>query len=181
MILPRVVSGRTGEQLPEVSLRLSRTIRSGVPIETAIIYVDADMGHQHRSIRIVASQLSAGRPLGDVIDDWTEHTTSDAERLLVGAISMGLSAGADLATALDAVGEAIRDDADHEKRRRILLTQNQLSAAVLVCLPIVFAVFASLISGFVYGSRIGMVFLIGGLAFDLVGVLWIRRLLARLR
>lgn len=169
-----------GDQLPEVALRLSRVVRSGVPLESALIEVDEDMGHQHRSVRIAASQLSVGRPLSDVSNDWAAHATSDAERLLVGVIDMGVGVGADLAAALDAVGEAIRDDVDHDKRRRILLTQSQMSAAVLVCLPLVFALVASLTRGFVYGTRLGFAFLVGGLFFDALGVVWIRRLLRRL-
>ncbi len=168
------------EQLPEIALRLARIIRAGVPLESAVVQVDEDMGHEHRSLRIAAAHVSVGRPFAEVGRDWAAHTTSDAERLLVGVIEMGVSTGADLAVALDAVGEAIREDVDHDKRRRILLTQNQMSAAVLVVLPLVFALVASVTRGFVYGSRLGAVFLAGGLAFDLVGVVWIRRLLRRL-
>ena len=168
------------DQLPEVALRLSRAVRSGVPLELAIGQVDEDMAHQHRSMRIAASQLSVGRPLADVSHDWSAHSTSDAERLLVGVIEMSVGVGADLAVALDAVGEAIREDVDHDKRRRILLTQSQMSAAVLVCLPLVFALVASLTRGFVYGSGLGLAFFGGGLCFDIAGVVWMRRLLRRL-
>ncbi len=168
------------EHLPEIALRLSRIIRAGVPLESSIVQVDQDMFHRHRSLRIAASHLSVGRPLADVSWDWAANTRSDAERLLVGVIEMGVGAGSDLAQALDAVGEAIRDESDHDKRRRILLTQSQMSAAVLVCLPVLFAAVASITRGFVYGSRLGIALLIGGLTFDLLGVLWIRRLLRRL-
>lgn len=168
------------DQLPEIALRLSRVIRAGVPLESSVIRVDRDIGHQHRNLRIAAAHLSVGRPLADVSSDWAANTSSDAEQLLVGVLDMGVNAGADLAHALDAVGEAIRDDVDHDKRRRILLTQSQMSTAVLVCLPVLFAVVASLLRGFVYGSRVGAALLSGGLVFDLVGVLWIRRLLRRL-
>ena len=167
--------------LPEVSLRLARVLRSGGSLEPAIVQVDLDMEHRHASLATAAQHLSVGRPLADVIRDWAGHATSDAEQLLVGVIELGVSAGADLAQALDAVGEAIRDDVDHDRRRRILLTQSQMSAAVLVCLPLLFALIASLTRGFVYGDRLGAVFLIGGLSFDAIGVLWIRRLLRRLR
>lgn len=168
------------DQLPEIALRLARVIRAGVPLESSVIQVDRDIGHQHRSLRIAAAHLSVGRSLVDVSGDWAANSGSDAEQLLVGVLEMGASAGADLAGALDAVGEAIRDDVDHDKRRRILLTQNQMSTAVLVCLPVLFAFVASFVRGFVYGSRVGAALLVGGLLFDLVGVLWIRRLLRRL-
>lgn len=177
---PRRRAVSSGDQLPEVALRLSRVVRSGIPLESAIVQVDKDMAHQNRSVRIAASQLAVGRPLSDVSRDWSAHASSDAERLLIGVIEMGVGVGADLAVALDAVGEAIREDVDHDKRRRILLTQSQMSAGVLVCLPVVFALVASLTRGFVYGSRLGLAFLIGGLCLDFLGVIWIRRLLRRL-
>ena len=96
------------EHLPEIALRLSRIIRAGVPLESSIVQVDQDMFHRHRSLGIAASHLSVGRPLADVSWDWAANTRSDAERLLVGVIEMGVGAGSDLAQALDAVGEAIR-------------------------------------------------------------------------
>ncbi len=167
--------------LPEVALRLARVLRSGVPLEPAIQQVDHDIDHAHRNLATAAQHVFVGRNLGDVIRDWTQHATSDAEHLLVGVLDLGVRAGADLAVALDAVGEAIRDEVDHERRRRILLTQNQMSAAVLVCLPLLFAAIASLTRGFVYSGRLGLAFLVGGLVLDALGVLWIRRLLRRLR
>lgn len=169
------------EYLPEISLRLARVIRSGVPLEAAIRRVDADMFHAHRNLNTAAHHLAVGRPIAQVASAWAQHSRSDAERLLLGVLELGVETGADLAVALDAVGEAVRDDIEHDKRRRILLTQNQMSAAVLVCLPLVFALVASLTRGFVYGTPLGMGLLISGLLLDIAGVLWIRRLLGRLR
>lgn len=172
---------RDQELLPEISLRLARLLRAGVPLELAIVQVDSDMASQHRHLATAAQHLSVGRRLRDVSTDWARNADSDAEHLLVGVLELGVSAGADLAIALDDVGEAIRDDVDHDRRRRILLTQSQMSAAVLVCLPLLFALIASLTRGFVYGDRLGFAFLAGGLLFDAIGVVWIRRLLRRLR
>jgi len=115
-----------------------------------------------------------------MVSSWSRNGESDAERLLVGAIEVGIGSGADRADALDAVGEAIRDDIDHDRRRRILLSQNQMSAGVLVCLPIVFAAISSLTRGVPYSGLAGMGLLASGLLFDAMGLLWIRRLLRRL-
>ena len=168
------------DQLTEIALRLSRVLRSGVPLETALIRVDDDMGHRHSTISVVARHVSIGRPITEVVSGWARHAESDAERLLVGAIEVGIGTGADLAGALDAVGEAIRDDIDHDRRRRILLTQNQMSAGVLVCLPLLFALISSLTRGVPYSGLVGVGLLLSGLGFDVLGLLWIRRLLARL-
>lgn len=168
------------DQLPEVALRLSRVLRSGVPLETALVQVDTDMAHSQSAVATAARHVSSGRPVTEVVASWARHGRSDAERLLVGAIEVGIEAGADLADALDSVGEAIRDDVDHDRRRRILLTQSQMSAGVLVCLPLLFAVISSLTRGVPYAGGVGAGLLVSGIAFDVVGMVWIRRLLRRL-
>ncbi len=168
------------EQIPEVALRLARVLRSGVPIESAIAQVDADVARGHINTHKAARHLASGRPLSEVVTLWSRNTGCDAERLLVGAIEVGVETGADLADALDAVGEAIRDDVDHDRRRRILLTQTQMSAVVLVSLPLLFALVSSITRGVPYSGSSGYLLLAAGLTLDLLGMLWIRRLLARL-
>lgn len=168
------------DQLPEAALRLSRVLRSGVPLEIALVRVDTDMDQSHRAIATAARHVASGRPITEVVSKWARHAGSDAERLLVGAIEVGIETGADLADALDSVGEAIRDDVNHDRRRRILLTQTQMSAGVLVCLPLLFAVISSLTRGVPYTGVVGVGLLISGLVFDALGMVWIRRLLRRL-
>lgn len=168
------------ELLPEVALRLSRVLRSGAPLETAVVRVDADMSQKHSAVASAARYISSGRPVTEVIAGWTRRAGSDAERLLVSAIEVGVETGADLAEALDSVGEAIRDDVDHDRRRRILLAQSQMSAGVLVCLPLLFAVVSSLTRGVPYSGGVGISLFVSGVVFDALGMLWIRRLLRRL-
>lgn len=166
--------------LPAFSLYLARQLRSGATLEHALVEVIADIDTPGR-VSIVGRQLSAGRPLTEVLDEWSE-SADGPEELLVAALRLGPATGAPMARALESVATALRDDRELDDRRRVWLAQAQMSAAVLVALPVLFAMLSSALRGrFVYGDSIGVVVLIIGLTLDGVGILWIRRLLRRLR
>lgn len=179
-LIPRTAKSDI-EVLPELALRLGRVLRSGVTVEVALAEVDDDMAGRHRNLRTAAHHVSSGRPLAVVLGEWLHHAGSDAEQLMVGAVLAGIESGADLANVIDSIGEALRDDVEHDRRRRILLTQAQMSAAVLVLLPPGFALISSIARGVPYSGTAGWVFLGGGIVLDVLGLIWIRRLLRRLR
>lgn len=167
------------ELLPELTLRISRNLRAGRPLEQAL--ADAAESN-HPGICRASEQLEVGRPLNEALDGWAATTTSEAEHLLVAALIVGVESGGQLARTLDLVGEGIRDDLQLATRRQTLLTQSRLSAGVLVALPIVFAAVASMLQGrIVYQGVAGLVLLIVGIGLDLVGLVWIRQLLRSLR
>ncbi len=166
---------RSQQELPEIAMRLGRSLRAGSPLEQALIEA-ADIGHP--SLLRVREQLIAGRPIGDAVDDWAKTAASEPERLLVAALSLGRESGGNLASAIDLVGGGIRDDLQLDARRRTLLTQSRLSAGLLVALPIVFATLASVLQGrVIYQGLGGLILLMVGGGLDLLGLAWIRRLL----
>jgi len=170
------------DALPSVALYLSREIRSGKPLEAALVSIVEDTAAAPPRVRAVAQQLRGGRPVGDVLFDWAVEAAGGPEELLVAALRVGQVTGAPLARALETVATALRDDRELDQRRRVWLAQAQMSAAVLVVLPLVFALLSSVLrGGFVYGDAAGLVILAVGLGLDGFGVVWIRRLLRRLR
>jgi len=121
---------------PEICVRLSRTIRSGRSVEEAF---DELVGHVTPlpvGVVRVATQSGTGRPLGVAVDDWVRGAESSAERLMSSALHLGVRRGGELATTLDVVGGGLRDDLELDARRRVLLVQATMSAAVLVMLPV---------------------------------------------
>ena len=77
---------------------------------------------------------------------------------------------------------ALRDELALDARRRVLLVQAQMSAMVLVLMPLAFVLFSSLLRGsFAFSGNVGLVLLVSGVLLDGLGVLWMRRLLRRLR
>ncbi len=165
--------------LPELALRIGRSVRAGRPLPLAL--ADAD-DHDNPGLTEVVAQVQVGRSTPAALSDWLEESNSDAEELLIAALLLASTEGGDVGRALDVVGEGIRDDVQLEARRLVLLTQTRLSAAILVGLPLVFAGVASAARGeFVYSGVVGMMLLVVGLLLDGLGLVWIRRLLRRMR
>ncbi len=172
---------RWRQGLPAFALYLAREIRSGSTVEQALITV-IDQSPAPRRVVGVDRQLRAGRALADVLDEWSTTAAGSDEELLVAALSVGQQTGAPMARALESVATALRDDRELDDRRRVWLAQAQMSAGVLVLLPVLFASLSSALQGrFVYGSSAGLIALVFGLLLDGLGVLWIRRLLRGLR
>lgn len=177
-----LIRRRSDRLLPEVALRLARSLRSGLPPEGAIVEVAGELDGDHPALARVAGQLHTGRPIVDTVESWLRSTHGDAEQLMAAGLLLGIRHGGDLATAIDAVGEGLRDDLDLDARRRVLLTQSRMSAAVLVALPVAFAVVASgLHGGSIYQGAVGKGLLLGGVALDLLGIQWMRSLMRRIQ
>ncbi len=173
---------RAQTMLPEICVRLSRTIRSGRSVEEAFDEVVGHVTPLPVGVVRVATQSSTGRPLGVAIDDWVCGAESSAERLMSSALYLGVRRGGELATTLDVVGGGIRDDLELDARRRVLLVQATMSGAVLVMLPVVFAVVASVLrGGLVFQGRLGVALLGTGIGLDALGFLWMRSLMRGLR
>lgn len=167
--------------LPDFAMRLSRELRTGTPIDTALVDVIASV-EAPVHVEAVASQVRAGQPIGKTVDRWTRDARTEPERLLVTALAIGLSAGAQLGPVLDGLAVALRDELALDARRRVLLVQAQVSALVLVVMPVGFAALSSIMRGsFVFTGVVGVALLAGGLILDGIGVLWMRRLMRGLR
>ncbi len=178
----RRVLRRAQSMLPEICVRLSRTIRSGRSVEEAFNDVVGHVSPLPIGVSRVANQSRTGRPLEVAIDAWIREAESSAERLLSSALHLGVRQGGELATTLDVVGGGLRDDLELDARRRVLLVQATSSAAVLVMLPVVFATVASVLrGGLVFQGRLGVALIAAGLALDAIGCLWMRSLMRGLR
>lgn len=167
--------------LSDVAMRLSRDLRTGTSIDTALVEAVA-IGDAPWRVKAIAAELRAGQLLGAILHRWAIDARTEPERLLVAALSIGFQAGAQLGPVLDGLAVALRDELALDARRRVLLVQAQVSAVVLVVLPIGFAALASVLrGGFVFDDGIGAVLLVVGLVLDGLGVFWMRRLMRGLR
>ena len=177
-----MVQRRSDRLLPDLALRLARSLRSGLPPERAIEQAAHELDGGHRRFGLVAAQVSAGRPVTLALAEWLRTARGDAEQLLAAGLLLGIEHGGDLAKAIDGVGEGLRDDLDLDARRRVLLTQSRVSAAVLVALPVIFALVASALNGgSIYQGPFGYGLLLAGLGLDLIGIYWMRSLMGGLR
>lgn len=167
--------------LPDFAMRVSRDLRTGASIDQALIDAITNTNAPAYVLE-VASGLRAGQPIGKAIERWVEVALSESERLLVTALAIGLRAGAQLAPVLDGLAVALRDELALDARRRVLLVQAQVSALVLVAMPVGFSALSSALrGGFAFSGVVGVALLVVGLTLDGIGVIWMRRLLRGLR
>lgn len=186
LLLPHLATRRritaTQHVLPEACLRMATVIRSGRPLDCAVVDVASEMDLVSDGLAALAHQVEVGRPVSQALQEWATTSLSSAERMLSAAMVLGVEQGGDLAHALDAVGEGIRDDLELAARRRVLLVQATMSATVLVLLPVVFALVASMVrGGLVFQGSLGAVLLAGGVGLDVLGCLWMWALMRGLR
>jgi len=163
-------------------MQLSRAVRAGASIDHALrATADDDVAIPVR-VHDVANRVASGQPISSAIEAWAGDARSEPERLLIAALRVGQGVGAHMGPVLDGLAMALRDELALEARRRVLLVQAQLSAAVLVALPIGFVAVSSAMRGsFAFSGTRGLVLLTAGLVLDGFGVLWMRRLLRGLR
>lgn len=140
-------SDRTWQSgLPDFAMRVSRDLRTGASIDQALIDAMTET-HAPAYVVEVASGLRAGQPIGTAVERWVADARSESERLLATALAIGLRAGAQLAPMLDGLAVALRDELALDARRRVLLVQAQVSALVLVAMPVGFSALSSALRG----------------------------------
>jgi tight adherence protein B len=168
--------------LPEVALRIARGLQTGDSLEQALVALSSNVAPLTGGLDRLIRQLRRGRPLEPALDAWLTSAATSSERLLAAALILGVSHGGPLATALDGVGEGLRDELQHSARRRLLLVQATMSTAVLVALPVVFAIVASIVRGAsVLDGAAGILLVVGGVLLDALGLWWMSVLMRRLR
>ena len=168
--------------LPEVALRIARALQTGDSLEQALVALSSNVAPLTGGLDRLIRQLRRGRPLEPALDAWLTNAATSSERLLAAALILGVSHGGPLATALDGVGEGLRDELQHSARRRLLLVQATMSTTVLVALPVVFAIVASIVRGAVIlADGVGFLLFAGGLLLDGLGLWWMSVLRRRLR
>jgi tight adherence protein B len=128
----------------------------------------------------IAHAATHGRPMADVLDEWSARHADPGTRLAATALVLATVVGSTPARALDGVAATLRERLDLAAERRALGTQARTSALVLALAP---AAFATLLvvgdtpaAHFLLGSPAGWACLVTGIAFDAAGAWWMSRL-----
>jgi tight adherence protein B len=150
----------------------AREVRAGTALRLALAAQSA--------VIPAALALSRGEPLGATLDAWTSRAASEHERMAAMATALSAHAGGAAALALDTAAVALRERAAAEAEARAQASTAMLSALIVGGLPIAFVVFTitadKRTSAVLVGTSAGWVCLAVGGFLDLVGMLWMRRL-----
>lgn len=164
-------------RIPDLLDAVVRHLRSGATLRQSL----ERMGSTSTDPidRRLADDLRTGGALRGSVARWRGVEDAPNRRLAAVAVDLAASAGGASARVLDGVAETLRDRVALDREVTALSTQARASAAVLVVAPIGFAVLAITVDRrllSVLMSPIGLVCLVLGLTLDLVGALWMQRL-----
>ncbi len=159
-----------------------RRLRSGASLRSAVLAAsDASAEPIDRSL---AAALSEGAALRDALEVWM--TDAGSFRVLAGtALGLAAEAGGVVAVVLDGVAESLRDRLHLDREVAALASQARASAMVLMLAPIGFSILMAGVDPRVarlqFGSPLGWVCCCVGLGLDVLGVIWMSRLIGRVR
>jgi Flp pilus assembly protein TadB len=154
---------------------ISRQVRSGSSLTSAAI----DEIDRSSPLHVVLDRLDAGDALVDALAAVEAHHPDLA--LTVQALSATAHLGGPIAATLDEAAAVLRERAAARGERRAQGSQARLSARVLTVVPLGFAVWSAVVSqrtrDVYISTAAGAVCAFCGLALNLVGWRWMKRLI----
>jgi tight adherence protein B len=172
---------RRDQQMPGALERLATALRSGASLPQALREVgealDPPLGPE---VAALAQAAERGRPLRDVLDEWSTTHDDSGTRLATTALVLATVVGSAPARAIDGVAATLRERLDLAAERRALAVQARTSALVLSVAPVGFAALLvvgdTAAAGFLLGTPAGWACLALGVGLDVAGAWWMTRL-----
>ncbi len=171
-------------ELPEVLDALVGVVRSGGSLLQGVAAAEAQPFDPtvRRDLGLVLAEVERGGNPVRALAGWAERRDDRDLRILTGVVAAALETGGPLAAALDRVAASLRQRQAQHREVEALVGQARLSAMVLVVLPIgvlpLLDVLGAVQLGDVLADPVSRVAILGGVVLDLIGLVWMRRLVA---
>ncbi|HEY8481449.1 MAG TPA: type II secretion system F family protein [Spirillospora sp.] len=124
--------------------------------------------------------LSVPRPPPDHLDDLASRPGAEGLRLLAACWRVGSERGGALATVLDGLAAALRDEEAQRQDVAVQLAGPRATARLLAALPVLGVAMAAALGAhplaFLFGTLPGLACLLMGTTLNLTGLCWTRRL-----
>ena len=185
-ILDRVLPGRRtarrDRQLPDALDRLGASLRAGDAIGPALVALAPAVADPlGGELQGVGRSIEHGGGVAEALARWAgaPHSSRDV-RLVAAALTVGAGSGGEVARAVDGVAATLRERHEVAAEAHALATQARSSAALLVVAPLAFAGLVATVEpgavAFLVTTPIGLACLLLGIALDVVGALWMARI-----
>jgi len=171
------------EQLPDALTMISRSLRAGHSITSAIELVGQEMAAPLGELfKTAFDQQNLGLRVADTIANMTERINSLDLRFFVTVITINTEVGGNLAEILDRLAETIRQRLTIRRQVRVYTAQGRMSGYLLAALPIVAFVMMHfvMIPGYedpLIKEQQGRYILIGAAVSQFIGFLIIRKII----
>jgi tight adherence protein B len=171
------------KQLPDTLQLLAGTLKAGYGVLQAIDTVVKEVeeptaGEFQRAL----TEARLGLPLEDSLGDMAERVDSDDFRWVVVAMNIQRQVGGNLAELLETVAATLRGREQVRRSIDSLSAEGKLSAIILIALPFVILGFLLLTNAAyiapLFTTAVGWLMLGGVSVLMIIGIIWIRNLIA---
>jgi tight adherence protein B len=168
-------------QLPAFCDLLAGSVQAGASLRQALVHVGA-YSEQPLSgdLRRLLRDAQFGHSVEDALALWAQRRPIQAMEDFVYAVRMSLQSGGSVSETLQRFADDLRERLKLQDKARALTAQGRLQAWVMAFIPIFLLVLVSLLDRstllFFTTSGVGYLILLLVLALEVVGVVWIRRI-----
>jgi tight adherence protein B len=175
-------AARVEEQVPEAIDLLGRAMRAGHPLSAGFKMVADEAPEPIASeFRQVFEEQRFGLPFDDSLLGLGERIRLSDIRILITAILVHRQVGGNLAEILDNIAQLVRERFKLRRQLRVITAQGRLSGYVLAFLPIALGLAIYTLNRDymmpIFEEPAGRLMLTGAIILQVLGYLWIRRIL----
>lgn len=174
---------RFDEQLPDTLTAMANGLKAGLSLPQAVAQVARDMpAPTKEEFAEIQRSYEMGKPIEQAVDDARERVRSRNFELAVTAFRVGKEQGGNLADIFDRIAVSIREIWRLEEHIRTVSTEGRSSARFMTFMPGVFLVLLYFMDPestvLLFKDPVGLVILSVVLVFNLIGHLWIKKILS---
>lgn len=173
---------RIREDMPHVAEILARGVKAGESVDQAIELVGAEArGPLGREFARCSRQLNMGRSLTSVMRSFANRIRILETRIMASTLIVHRQSGGNLVRALERMARVIRDRLNFYRQLRASTGAGRTSAIIIATLtPILFLVLILWRPDHIqvlWQDQLGRVLLVAAVILEIVGLIWIWRLL----
>jgi tight adherence protein B len=168
-------------QLPETIDLIARAVRAGHPLSAGLRMAAEEAQEPLASeFRITFDEQKFGLPFEEALLGLGDRVEVVDVKILITAILVQREVGGNLSEILETIAETMRARFNLKRQVRVFTAQGRISGTTLAALPIVVGLAITLINPdymqMLFHERVGQTMLAGAAFLQLIGFLWIRRI-----
>jgi len=170
------------EQFPDALDLVSRAIRAGHAFQTAVgMAADELPWPVGPEFKTVFEQQNFGLPVRDALEALAARVPLVDVKFFVTAVAIQRDTGGNLAEILDNLARVVRERFKIQRQVRVHTAHGRITGFVLLALPPFLAIALSFINPDhmkpLFEERVGQTLIVGTIVMQIVGFLWIRRVI----
>ncbi|MCJ7653537.1 MAG: type II secretion system F family protein [Actinobacteria bacterium] len=180
--LRRRGESKAAEKSEQFAADLALYLRCGIPAEEAIGLLAPDYAPALTGqLALFQKEVAVSSRPDEALLNLAKTLGSPDLDLIAQAVITSRETGSDITGVMEAVGEALRERVAIRRELHTQTIQSRLSGRIVAALPLVFLGLSAMISrgtlSVVFGTVPGLLMLAAAVVLDVLGFLWIRRIL----